>query len=158
MRALWLLFILTPGFALANDKANLAAQLPYGLFGKPTEPRVEPIKPTAPSGGQCNPEVPPEFLAILGKMNEPVKETNVDLPPSPTESKPSPFAGMKRIELKPKASTKSETFDAVTEAYGITIYRGGGSTPSKQGTEENFGIKVYRGPPRPLKENSTSSR
>jgi hypothetical protein len=146
MRALWLL-LLIPGFALANDKANIAAELPYGLFGKPAEPMVQPIKPPAPpSGGQCGPEVPPEFLALLGKMNEPVKESRQDAPS--VASKPSPFAGMKRVELRPREKSKDEkTFETVTEAYGITIYRGtGGAPPSKKRADENFGLKVYRGP------------
>lgn len=104
-------------------------------------PSAEPVpyKPAAPAANNCavtSDQLPPDFIRLMDKLNEPVDSTAVGLPPVVEQIAP---AAVPR-STSPRAGSDPPLRRTVN---GVQIL-GGGGKPQLGRSREN-GVTVYRG-------------
>lgn len=125
----------TTGFELDSQPVATAPAPPPVLMDMPS-PAAEPAAPAANNCAVTSDQLPPDFIRLMDKLNEPVDNTATGLPPVVEQIAPA------AVSRRSNAST-SPTGPNRRTVNGVQILNGGGK-PQLGRSREN-GVTVYRG-------------
>lgn len=125
--------LLISGLAQAETSpAGPASALPLPVpgFEAPPAPRMD-FKPETPATSECavsTSQLPPEFMRLMSRLEEPVASTETGLPPVVEQIAPAVAQQQQRRQRR---------------SHGIEVLNGGGEV--RLGRSRENGVTVYRG-------------